>query len=117
MKQTTKKTVSTFTLNGVNWTVERVSPNNPALVDESDESQHRLGVTWFITNEIYISNELSPERMMMTLMHELAHAYIHSTQVQELTGMDEEVLCDFVGLYADKIVNTANYIVRDWNGS
>lgn len=105
------------TINGIPWTVERVSPNNPALVDEGEESQHRLGVTWYITKNIYVSDELDAESAKVTLMHELTHAYVYCTQVQGLSELDEEDLCNFVGMYGERIVNLASEILGVWNES
>ena len=59
-------------INGELWSIYRVSPGNPLLVDRTGE--HRLATTDSITNTIFISDKVEPPLLDMVLLHEVAHA-------------------------------------------
>jgi len=59
-------------INGDLWTVERVSPDNPLLIDRTGNYKH--GTTDPLTKSIRISSELESPLLDKVVLHEIAHA-------------------------------------------
>lgn len=54
------------------WQINRVSPDNPLLIDRTGE--FKVAVTDPLTRTIYISRELEPPMLDKVVLHEVAHA-------------------------------------------
>ena len=82
---------------GQQWRIHRAEPHHPGLfVDQTA----RRGTCWTGRAEIYISDELQGDQVARVVMHELAHAYIYSTQACTPEGWSEEEVCDLFAIYA-----------------
>lgn len=88
----------------VMWTI-KFSNNfyNQLIVSESA----CYGVCKHSERTIYINRELPKDRMLRTVRHEIAHAFLHDTQISGKESFDEEALCEFVGIYGDIICEIA----------
>lgn len=82
---------------GQQWIVEKVDSHHPGLF-VGDVA--RRGAAWCGQAEIYISNELKGDQVARVVMHELAHAYIYSTQAIQPESWTEEDVCELFGIYA-----------------
>lgn len=57
-----------------------------------------MGCVFYPERLIFICNELSESQMWETLYHEVAHAYLHDTPLNEsLTPVQIEAMCDLFG--------------------
>ncbi len=59
-------------INGDLWTIERVSPANPLLIDRTGKLN--IAVADGILHEIKISRNIMPPLLDKVVLHELAHA-------------------------------------------
>lgn len=82
---------------GQQWLVEKVESHHPGLFVEETA---RRGACWCGSTEIYISNELKGDQVARVVMHELAHAYIYSTQAVQPESWTEEDVCEMFAIYA-----------------
>ena len=82
---------------GQQWRVEKVESHHPGLFVEGTA---RRGACWCGSTEIYISNELKGDQVARVVTHELAHAYIYSTQAIQTESWTEEDVCELVAIYA-----------------
>ena len=82
---------------GQQWIVEKVDSHHPGLF-VGDVA--RRGAAWCGQAEIYISNELKGDQGARVVMHELAHAYIYSTQAVQPESWSEEDVCELFAIYA-----------------
>jgi hypothetical protein len=94
-----------FTINGFRWLINEVAqkdmPNQP-----NDDEIVALGRTYTASNHIYMNKELSHKVFYNTLIHELTHAFISSYGFAQV-DLSAEVMCDFMGCYAEQIVTIA----------
>lgn len=99
-----------FNMNGYDWKVVQVSPNNPLLVDRTG----RLTVATTVPSlqTIYISSGLPYAFKARVLAHELSHAAmfsyylvddIYSVVPLEERLRAEEMTCNFIADYGWKI--------------
>lgn len=79
------------------WTVRKVAAHHPGLMVDGTA---RCGACWCGHSEIYISDELTGDQVARVVMHELAHAYIYSTQAIQAESWTEEDVCEMVAIYA-----------------
>lgn len=84
-------------ITGQQWHVEKVESHHPGLMVESTARQ---GTCWCGKSQIYLSNELAGDQVARVAMHELAHAYIYSTQAIQPESWSEEEVCEMFGIYA-----------------
>ena len=91
------------------WNVELVSSNDEDLEDGKYEGRCRYG-----TMRIVVKEDLSPQLIKETLIHELAHAFLGMSGRCLQTKFDVDELCEFVGWNAAPIVETANTILKAW---
>lgn len=82
---------------GQQWLVEKVESHHPGLFVEGTACR---GACWCGSAEIYISNELKGDQVARVVMHELAHAYLYSTQAVQPESWTEENVCEMVAIYA-----------------
>lgn len=82
---------------GQQWQVNKVEAHHPGVVVDGTA---RRGACWCSKAEIYISNEVTGDQVSRVIMHELAHAYIYSTQAVQPESWDEESVCELIAIYA-----------------
>lgn len=82
---------------GQQWMVHKASANDPGLYVDGTA---RRGACWLGKAEIFISDELRGDQLFRVVMHELAHAYIYSTQAITPESWSEEDVCELIGIYA-----------------
>lgn len=88
-------------LEGLTWQVALADAHSPELMVNGEPCR---GTTWCGHQRIYISNELSADCAMRVIRHEVAHAYIWSTQMSLPKTFDEEWICDFIAMWATQIL-------------
>lgn len=94
---------------GQQWLVEKVESHHPGLFVEGTA---RRGACWCGSTEIYISNELKGDQVARVVMHELAHAYIYSTQAIQPESWDEEGICEMFAIYALEMCEMCRAVCR-----
>lgn len=82
---------------GQQWLVDKVESHHPGLFVGGTA---RRGACWCGSTEIYISDELKRDQVARVVMHELAHAYIYSTQAVQPESWGEEDVCELFAIYA-----------------
>ena len=107
---------------GQQWHVLNVESHNPGLMVEGTA---RTGACWCSKATIYISNEIEGDQLARTIMHELAHAYIYSTQAITPESWSEEDVCELFAIYAWEISALCQVVcnalfpkarLRPWSG-
>jgi predicted SprT family Zn-dependent metalloprotease len=93
-----------ITINQSEWTIHEVESSHNMLVLDGGSCR---GTTHFKQQEIYIDNSFKDEKVFQVLCHELSHAYLYETQLDIGVKYNEEMLCEFIGLYGKPIVDTA----------
>lgn len=73
-----------------------------------------IGTTNYIDQLITIKNGLSDVGTERTIYHELAHAFIWSYGLSN-AEFNEELVCDFVSIYSDKIGYYAGCVLASRN--
>lgn len=105
---------SPFTLNGITWRVQIVSPHSHFLTDRTGLT--RVATTDPETNRIYLSNQLSGDFKMRVLLHELGHATmvsyglldeLHQFVEPEYWIEAEEWICNLIADYGREIFSVA----------
>ena len=103
-----------FVMNGYEWHILRVDPNDPRLVDRTRNV--RLATTDPNDLCVYLSNELSGEMLTRVLIHELGHCAIFSYGLEHEIHWfvkrrywveAEESICNFLADYGRIIFNCA----------
>lgn len=103
----------TTKINNTTWKISlaRKKEDNEDFYDENGVLC-LFGQTNFVTQEIFISNEVTDERKMLTIIHELTHAfhdvYLASQHIKE--KFDEEDICCFMASYSQEILDLAKVI-------
>lgn len=101
-----------FVMNGYEWHILRVDPNDPRLVDRTRTA--RLATTDPNDLCVYLSNELSGEMLTRVLIHELGHCAIFSYGLEHEIHRfvkrrywveAEESICNFLADYGRIIFN------------
>lgn len=101
-----------FVMNGYEWHILRVDPNDPRLVDRTRNI--RLATTDPNDLCVYLSNELSGEMLTRVLIHELGHCAIFSYGLEHEIHRfvkrrywveAEESICNFLADYGRIIFN------------
>lgn len=87
----------TIEIAGQQWQVQKVESHHPGLFVDSTACR---GACWCGQAEIYISNELKGDQISRVVMHELAHAYVYSTQAITPESWTEEDVCEMFAIYA-----------------
>ena len=87
------------------WVIKSVPTKE--LPDLADGKIY-FGVTKYLEQEIYINSEVSNQQQRQTLIHELTHAFMNVYGFGAITDqVPLEIMCDFIGCYADEIVEIA----------
>lgn len=99
-----------FNMNGYDWKVVRVSPNNPLLIDRT--GLLTVATTIPSLQTIYISSAINGRFEERVLAHELSHVAMFSyylvddlySVVQSENRLEaEEMICNFIADYGWKI--------------
>lgn len=96
----TVKRICEVKIAGQLWTIETVNSHDASLMANGESC---FGTAWPAKMKIFISNELSGDRLKRTIKHELTHAYINATQCSRNETFSEEELCDFIAIYGEAI--------------
>lgn len=103
-----------FSMNGYIWNVQFVEPNDPMLVDRTNN--YRVATTDPKNLKVYLSNALYGDFLMKVFLHELGHCALHSYNLtDELHRMvrpekwieSEEWACNLIAEFGFKIFSTA----------
>lgn len=99
-------------INNQTWTVKFVPGEDSHLQDEKDTY---LGLTYYLTQEIFIRKDMASETTRATVIHELTHAAI-SAYGHSADKYDEEAVCNFTGAHLDEIYNLTEKILKKYGG-
>lgn len=78
-------------------------------LEDIDNSKQLIGATNYINQKILLYKKLSKEQKLITLRHELTHAFLWAYGIGSVCEeLPLEVVCDFVGIYGEEIVRIAN---------
>lgn len=94
-------------INNSTWEVAIVPNTNPELIVEGNAV---TGATWLMQQRIYLSADLTKDTAKGIIAHELAHAFLCSTQIrlaEDAKGehYSEEEMCNFIAMYGEQILN------------
>lgn len=93
-------------INNLDWNILIVPNTNPELISNGCAA---AGTTWFMQQKIYLSADLTKDTVKSVIAHELAHAFLLSTQIRpthqdaEIEHYSEEEMCNFVSMYGEQI--------------
>lgn len=90
--------------NKCSWVIEEVSGLDSTLLVDGKRCR---GATHFYNRKIYIDKNLEATDKKQVLLHELAHAILYDTQLELKDEYSEENLCEFIALYGETILQTA----------
>lgn len=97
-------------VNGAKWSIEVVDPHDPTMYVDGVNCR---GTCWHGTQQIFLSKELNHRTALRVVTHELTHAWIASTQMDVPDAFTEEMVCDFIAIYADDIITMAAKVTHD----
>ena len=93
-----------------NWLIEFINGDDSRLgLPEKDIVYAGLCVGDI--RRIYIANDMIPDKIKETLIHELTHAYMRETLQDFDIKKSEEFICDFISLFGEEIINKADKIL------
>lgn len=90
------------------WDVFLADAHDPELIVDGVDC---VGTTWCGHLRIFINKELQGARLHRTVVHEVTHAVIYSTQCEILQKYNEEQLCEFMAIYAELILKISSEII------
>lgn len=96
-----------FIIGSLKWGIDEVSTADYRLIVNNSPC---YGTCHHNRNMIYLDETLTLERKKQTLKHELTHAFISSFLLEQRETYTEEMLCEFVAIYSEKI----NEIVENY---
>ena len=96
-------------INDLNWQILKVSSDDVNLLDGKNKC---YGICYYTEQIIYIDKSLEINKLYRTLKHELTHAFIYCYLLKMNCKFDEEELCEFVAIYAEKIINIATDFIN-----
>ena len=99
-----------MTINGINWRICFVRPNNPYL--QRADGGYSLGCTDCNLCAIFIADDLPLRKTRDVICHELCHAmmFSHGFYIDEF---EEEAFCKFCEYYADDILHMTYGILNN----
>ena len=97
-----------FTLYGFEWEVAFVDKDDPVLCGSSD------GKTLYNDAKIVVRNDMNPQIIKSTLIHELTHAVFEIQGRVYQRKFDREDVCEFMGFCGETIIEIANAILKEW---
>ena len=68
------------------------------------------GVTWCMQQKIHLSADLDRNNAKGVISHELAHAFLYSTQIKKEEPYTEEEMCEFISKWGEQILTLTNEI-------
>lgn len=98
------RTQMTITINGSKWVIYKTDSRSPGLIVDGDTCR---GTCWCGDLTIFLSNELTRATAGRTIRHELAHAWIWTTQAAIPETWSEEDVCELIAIYAQDIAKVA----------
>lgn len=101
-------TQMSITINGTRWKVFKTDSHSPGLIADGDTCR---GTCWCGDLNIFLSNELTRATAGRTIRHELAHAWIYTTQAAIPETWSEEDVCELIAIYAQDIAEVAQYVL------
>lgn len=99
-----------FVINGIRWYLHLVHPNSRYLV-WYDGSQ-KLGITYGITHEVFVANNLDDSLTEDVICHELCHCVCYSYGIK-MSIDEEERLCNFVRDHGREVIYILDDILRN----
>lgn len=112
--------MTSFLMNGYFWRVKVVDPMSPVLIDRTNE--RRVATTDPLTRCVYLSKGLSGDFKTTVLLHELGHCVMFSygliDEIHAISDPEdwvdiEEMMCNFIADYGQKIFQTAQQVLGD----
>ena len=97
-------------INEIEWELFLVDPNHSGLYVNGNSC---VGTTWPAKAQIYMADNLAPSKMLLTIRHEITHAFIDSTQIREPETHTEEDICEFVAKYGHAALRLADDIFKE----
>lgn len=102
--------METFIINGIEWNLYLVEPYSRYLTWY--DGTQKLGITYGITHEVYVSNALSNRMKEDVICHELCHCICYSYGIK-MPINEEERLCNFVRDYGREVIYILDNILRN----
>jgi Zn-dependent peptidase ImmA (M78 family) len=99
-------------INGISYEIKEIEPTHSMLLVGD---RRCAGTCHYHHQEIYLSDASKHDSKYVTLCHELAHAFLAETQLEEKESFTEENLCEFVGMYGKKICDIADKYFKEGN--
>lgn len=101
-----------LTINGNVWAIKLVDDTAIKIAYTTGKIKKKealYGLTVYGKSTIYLNSEYLQDIQMLKkiLKHELTHAIIWEFSMDK-EAFNEEEICDFMGSYADMVVNLAN---------
>lgn len=90
----------TLIVNGIEYSIHFEPQDSENL---KDEDKTYLGVCCYADQKIVVCNEYSEERVFQTIVHEICHAYMRETQANPIDEDTQEIVCDFMSYFGEKI--------------
>ena len=102
-------------INNLIWEISIVPNTNPELIINGYAA---AGTTWHMTQKIYLSADLTKDTVRSVISHELAHAFLCSTQIRptkeaEEEHYSEEEMCNFVSMWGEQIFTLTDKIYNE----
>lgn len=98
-----------FKINGVEWNIEFINPNDELLIRSDGSST--IGMTDWETKTIYLADNLYGYKLKKVLCHEMCHALIMSLGIY-MDIYQEEALADFVATYGKQILHLTKEMIE-----
>lgn len=89
------------------WTVYEVTTDDPKLTFKGTTA---LGMTYYMTQSIYIDKALTKDHKIEVIRHEITHAVIFETQFAENKKYSEEDICELIAIYGKVICDLADKV-------
>lgn len=101
-----------ITINGINWEVKFVNPESRLLIDNDGNSC--LGLTFLNRGEIYIGINRPYDMVKRTVIHEISHAVLATTQITNPANYTEEDIVRFVASYGKIILEATDKVMEEY---
>lgn len=98
-----------FVINNIEWKLNIVNPYSRFLTWY--DGTQKLGITYGITHEVFISNNLDSALFEDVLCHELCHCICYSYGIK-MPINEEERLCNFVRDYGKEVIFILDDLLR-----
>ena len=94
-----------FIINGESWNVVFVDPWHPMLL--KPDGEYAIGACDDYSNTIFLSKNLSGDRLKRVLCHEITHAALFSYRVK-MPLVQEEFFAELTTLFGEEIIKTTS---------